>query len=56
MKFLQTELPGVIVIEPDAYRNDGWFLLESYHTHKYQEGGISATFVQDNRPRSPRGG
>jgi dTDP-4-dehydrorhamnose 3,5-epimerase len=55
MKFLPTELPGVIVIEPDVYRDERGFFLETYHARKYAEAGISATFVQDNHSRSARG-
>ncbi|MFI5395265.1 MAG: dTDP-4-dehydrorhamnose 3,5-epimerase [Candidatus Binatia bacterium] len=55
MKFVETELPGVIVIEPDVYRDGRGFFLETYHTRKYAEGGIRATFVQDNHSRSVRG-
>lgn len=48
MRFLATALPGVIVIEPDVYRDPrGWF-LETYHITKYQDGGIPGNFVQDN--------
>ena len=55
MKFLPTELPGVTVIEPDVYRDDRGFFLETYNARKYAEGGVSATFVQDNHSRSLRG-
>lgn len=48
MKFLTTTLPGVMVIEPDVYRDSrGWF-LETHHAKKYQEAGIPEIFVQDN--------
>ena len=55
MKFLTTELPGVTVIEPDLYPDARGFFLETYHARKYREGGIAATFVQDNHSRSTRG-
>jgi dTDP-4-dehydrorhamnose 3,5-epimerase len=55
MKFLPTELPGVIVVEPDLYRDARGFFLETYHGLKYREGGIDVTFVQDNHSRSTRG-
>ena len=48
MKFLSTRLPGVLIIEPDVYRDErGWF-VETYHAPKYQDGGIHLLFVQDN--------
>ena len=55
MKFLSTELPDVLVIEPDVHRDPRGFFLESYHLQKYREGGISLSFVQDNHSYSIRG-
>jgi dTDP-4-dehydrorhamnose 3,5-epimerase len=52
MRFLPTALPEVILIEPDVYRDQRGFFLETYHAHKYREGGIAVTFVQDNHSRS----
>ncbi len=52
MKILSTSLPGVLIIEPDVYRDErGWF-LETYHADKYQDGGIPLSFVQDNHSSS----
>jgi len=55
MKFLPTDLPGVTLIEPDVYRDDRGFFLETYHERKYAEGGIPGPFVQDNHSFSGRG-
>ena len=49
MKFLPTELPEVIVIEPDVYRDARGFFLETYHAEKYRGGGIARDF----RPGQP---
>jgi len=55
MKFLPTQLQEVLIIEPDVYRDQrGWF-LETYHIQKYREGGIPLPFVQDNCSSSVRG-
>jgi len=48
MRFLQTELPGVIIVEPDVHRDARGFFLETYHQRKYHEAGITLPFVQDN--------
>ena len=48
MRFLPTELPGVIIVEPDVYRDRRGFFLETYHAQKYRDGGIGLPFVQDN--------
>ena len=55
MKFLPTELPGVILIEPQVWRDERGFFLETYQREKYVAGGIDAVFVQDNHSRSVRG-
>jgi dTDP-4-dehydrorhamnose 3,5-epimerase len=55
MKFIPTELPGVIVIEPDVHQDDRGFFLESYNQQKYRDGGVDATFVQDNHSSSRLG-
>jgi dTDP-4-dehydrorhamnose 3,5-epimerase len=55
MKFTRTELEGVLVIEPDVFRDPRGFFLESYQARKYREGGIDVQFVQHNQSRSARG-
>ena len=55
MRFIETELPGVIIVEPDIYRDERGFFFETYHAKKYRSGGITATFVQDNHSRSTYG-
>lgn len=55
MKFIATDIPGVIVIEPQVFRDERGFFLETYHQREYHEGGIDAVFVQDNHSRSQRG-
>lgn len=53
MKFLETSLPGVILIEPDVYRDDRGFFLETYNASMYA-GHIDLPFVQDNHSLSGR--
>jgi len=36
MKFIPTDIPGVIVIEPQVFRDERGFFLETYHQRKYQ--------------------
>jgi dTDP-4-dehydrorhamnose 3,5-epimerase len=55
MKFLPTEIEGVVIVEPDVHRDARGFFLESYHAGKYRDGGIDATFVQDNHSFSRHG-
>ena len=55
MKFTPTNLPEVILVQPDVHRDARGFFLESYHAGKYLEGGIPGPFVQDNHSLSQRG-
>jgi dTDP-4-dehydrorhamnose 3,5-epimerase len=55
MKVLETELPGVLLIEPDVFMDARGFFLESYHETKYAAAGIPGPFVQDNHSHSVRG-
>ncbi len=55
MKFTSTELEGVLVIEPDVFRDGRGFFLESYNQRKYTEAGVTEVFVQDNHSLSRRG-
>lgn len=54
-RFLETPLPGVLVVEPVVHRDPRGFFLETYHRSKYHGGGIDEIFVQDNHSRSTRG-
>jgi dTDP-4-dehydrorhamnose 3,5-epimerase len=53
---IETDLPGVCIIEPDVFGDARGFFTESYHALKYQEHGIEVTFVQDNHSLSARAG
>ena len=55
MKFLETELPGVLIVEPDVFRDARGFFLETFHASRYRDGGIPYDFVQDNHSKSIRG-
>jgi dTDP-4-dehydrorhamnose 3,5-epimerase len=52
VRFNRTDLPGVIVVEPDVYRDGRGFFLETYHAEKYLMAGIAGPFVQDNHSES----
>lgn len=55
MKFIPTEIPDVIIVEPDVFGDHRGFFMESWHAEKFAEGGIDAQFVQDNHSRSNQG-
>ena len=55
MRFIDTELPGLIIIEPDVFEDRRGYFLETYHAKKYADAGIPGPFVQDNFSRSVKG-
>jgi len=55
MKVIQTPLEGFLVIEPDVYKDDRGFFLETYQEERYHQAGITDKFVQDNHSRSVKG-
>lgn len=48
MKVTETKIPGVLIIEPDVFGDHRGYFMETYSTKKYEEIGITTTFVQDN--------
>jgi dTDP-4-dehydrorhamnose 3,5-epimerase len=61
MKFVPTELPGVVIVEPAVFGDDrGWF-YESFNESKFHAGlrelglPVPHPFVQDNHSRSAAG-
>ena len=52
MRVMPTDLPGVVIIEPDVHRDGRGFFLEAYRADRYREHGIAGPFVQDNHSRS----
>ncbi len=52
MRVVPTDLPDVVVIEPDVHADGRGFFLETYHADRYGQHGIAGPFVQDNHSRS----
>ncbi|MEL7655456.1 MAG: dTDP-4-dehydrorhamnose 3,5-epimerase [Bacillota bacterium] len=55
MKFDETEIPEVKLIEPQVYFDSRGFFMESFNEKKWKDAGISLSFVQDNHSRSIKG-
>jgi dTDP-4-dehydrorhamnose 3,5-epimerase len=55
MKVVPTELDGVVVVEPDVFRDHRGFFLEIWNHEKYRELGILPAFVQFNHSLSRKG-
>jgi dTDP-4-dehydrorhamnose 3,5-epimerase len=55
MKRIDTDLPGVCILEPRVFGDARGYFYESYNTATYAQLGIEARFVQSNVSRSARG-
>lgn len=54
LEFVQSPLPGIILIKPVVFQDTRGFFMETFHQEKYREGGIDRIFVQDNFSRSQK--
>lgn len=52
MKLIETEFPGLLVIEPKVFRDKRGFFLESFNREVFAEHGLPVDFVQDNHAYS----
>ena len=55
MKITKTEIDGLLVIQPDIFKDDRGFFFESFSKKRYEELGITDEFVQDNISMSNKG-
>jgi hypothetical protein len=46
VRVVETELPGVLIIEPDVHSDPRGFFVETYHSEKY---GPTASSVRSSR-------
>jgi len=55
MKRIETDLPGVLILEPMVFGDTRGFFQETWNEKVFQDIGINADFVQDNHSRSSKG-
>ncbi|HUP65233.1 MAG TPA: dTDP-4-dehydrorhamnose 3,5-epimerase [Thermoanaerobaculia bacterium] len=55
MRFHQTSLPGVLLLEPEVFGDDRGFFMETYRQEELAAAGIPYSFVQDNHSASSKG-
>ena len=48
MKIIETELPGVVVIEPQVFADARGYFMETYQRQRYDDAVGRRGFVQDN--------
>lgn len=49
MKKIETNIPGVWIIEPQVFGDCRGYFMETYSTRAFHELGIDTIFVQDNQ-------
>jgi dTDP-4-dehydrorhamnose 3,5-epimerase len=55
VRCVPSDIPEVVIIEPDVHRDARGFFVETYRADRYLASGIRAVFVQDNQTRSLEG-
>ena len=52
MNIIKTPIEGLLVIEPQVFRDSRGYFVETYNEKRYREAGIDAQSVQDNQSSS----
>lgn len=52
MKFTETALPGVYIVEPAVFGDNRGFFMESWSKREFEAAGLRYDFVQDNHSSS----
>lgn len=55
MPFQKTEIPGLLVFEPNVFEDSRGYFFESYNEDIFQQEGINIRWVQDNQSSSTAG-
>lgn len=55
MNIIKTPIEGLLVLEPQLFRDARGYFVETYNEQRYHEAGIDARFVQDNQSCSTYG-
>jgi len=55
MKFVATDLPGVVIVEPQVFGDARGFFMETYQESAFAAAGLPTHFVQDNHSGSRQG-
>jgi dTDP-4-dehydrorhamnose 3,5-epimerase len=54
MQLSKSKLEGILLIQPDIFKDSRGFFLESYNKKRYEEAGLKFQFVQDNLSKSTK--
>ena len=48
MQVIATDIEDVRIIEPQVFKDDRGYFLETFHKHRFGSAGLNDVFVQDN--------
>ncbi|MCP3930610.1 MAG: dTDP-4-dehydrorhamnose 3,5-epimerase [Bacteroidetes bacterium] len=54
MPFIETEISGLLIFEPNVWEDDRGYFYESYNFNTFKEEGLLNPFVQDNQSKSSK--
>lgn len=52
MNLVETEFPGLFILEPKVFQDERGFFLESFNKYYFEKNGLPVDFVQDNHAYS----
>jgi dTDP-4-dehydrorhamnose 3,5-epimerase len=55
LKITTNQINGILIIEPQIFKDSRGYFFESYNEEKFNKAGIEAKFVQDNQSLSQKG-
>ncbi|MCX6229977.1 MAG: dTDP-4-dehydrorhamnose 3,5-epimerase [Bacteroidetes bacterium] len=55
MELIKTPLEGLLILQPNVFRDDRGYFFESYNQQRFIDAGLNLNFVQDNESKSQQG-
>jgi dTDP-4-dehydrorhamnose 3,5-epimerase len=55
MQVIETDIPGLLIIEPKVFGDERGFFMESWSRQVFADAGLDLDFIQDNHSRSQQG-
>ena len=55
MKFIKTDFPGLVILEPQIWKDNRGYFYESYNQNTFEAAGYKFNFIQDNKAGSSYG-
>jgi dTDP-4-dehydrorhamnose 3,5-epimerase len=55
MKITTSPIQGLLIIEPQVFKDERGYFYESYNIDKFKDAGIHENFIQDNQSLSQKG-